>query len=88
MALALKIMKAAPLGIPKLVLSTIAYSAAITPDMIGGDGLMMLLWVAGLWGLNCISKQALKTAAGAISGVAKSFDRREVSGRKVVGVTL
>lgn len=86
-ALALKIMKAVPLGIPKLVLSTVAYSAAITPDMTGGDDLMMLPWVAGLWGLNSISKQTLETAAGAISGAAKAFDRREVSGRKVVGVT-
>jgi uncharacterized protein (UPF0261 family) len=39
--------------------------------MVGGNDLMMLPWVAGLWGLNSLSKQSLDTAAAAISGAAR-----------------
>jgi uncharacterized protein (UPF0261 family) len=86
-AVALKIMKKVPLGVPKLLLTTIAYSPVIVPDMVGGDDLMMLPWVGGLWGLNSISKQSLETAAGAISGAARAFAKRSVSEKKVVGVS-
>jgi uncharacterized protein (UPF0261 family) len=86
-AVSLMIMKNVPLGIPKLLLTTIAYSPVIVPDMVSGDDLMMLPWVAGLWGLNSISKQSLETAAAAISGAAKAFTERPVSTKKVVGVS-
>jgi uncharacterized protein (UPF0261 family) len=85
-ALALEVMKALPIGIPKLILSTVAYLPAITPDMVDSD-IMMLPWVAGLWGLNSMSRQVLETAAGAISGAAKTYAHKEVSKKKVVGVT-
>lgn len=48
---------------------------------------MMLPWVAGLWGLNSISKQSLETAAAAISGATVAYNDRLVSTKKVVGVT-
>lgn len=83
----LQIMKTVPLGIPKLLLTTIAYSPVIIPDITGGDDLMMLPWVAGLWGLNSLSKQSLETAAAAISGAARAYMERPVSAKKVVGVS-
>jgi uncharacterized protein (UPF0261 family) len=83
----LQIMKALPIGIPKLMLTTMAYSPVIIPDMVGGLDLMMLPWVAGLWGLNSLSKQTLETAAAAISGAAKAYTKRPVSTKKVVGVS-
>jgi len=86
-AVSLPIMKTVRLGIPKLLLSTIAYSPVIIPDMVGGEDLMMLPWVAGLWGLNSISKQSLETAAAAISGAARAYSKRPVSMKKVVGVS-
>lgn len=86
-AVSLQIMKHVPIGIPKLLLTTIAYSPAIIPDMVGGSDLMMLPWVAGLWGLNSISKQSLETAAAAISGAAAASNTRDVSTKKVVGVS-
>ncbi len=86
-ALALEVMKALPIGLPKLVVSTIAYSIAITPEMIGGSDVMMFPWVAGLWGRNSIADQALRTAAGAIVGAAEAYDRNRVSRKKTVGVT-
>ena len=86
-AVSLQMMKVVPLGIPKLLLSTIAYSPVIIPDIVGGSDLMMLPWVAGLWGLNSISRQSLDTAAAAISGAVKSYLKRPVSTKKVVGVS-
>lgn len=86
-AVSLLMMKTVPLGIPKLVLTTIAYSPVIIPDMVSGDDLMMLPWVAGLWGLNSLSKQSLETAAAAISGAARAYNKRPVSTKKVVGVS-
>jgi len=86
-ALAVKVVKALPLGVPKLIITTVAHSASITPDLVGGDDVMMLPWVAGLWGLNSLSKRVLETAAGAISGAAGAFQREEIPQKKVVGVT-
>ena len=86
-ALALEVMKALPLGLPKLIVSTIAYSIAILPDNVGGTDVMMLPWVAGLWGLNSIARRALRTAAGAIVGAARAYDLEEVPQKKTVGVT-
>ena len=69
-SLALEVMKVVPIGIPKLILSTIANSPTINPDMLRAD-LMMLLWMGGLWGINSLSRRSLETAAGAISGAAR-----------------
>lgn len=84
--LALEVMKGLPIGIPKLILSTVAYLPAITPDMVDGD-VMMLPWVAGLWGLNSMSRQVLETAAGAISGAARAYEQKRSTKKKIVGVT-
>ena len=89
-AVALQIMKAVPLGVPKLVLSTIAYSPVITPETVGGDDLMMLPWVAGLWGLNSLSRRSLETAAAAISGAARAYNaynKKRVTTKKIAGVS-
>jgi uncharacterized protein (UPF0261 family) len=86
-SLALTAIKAIPLKIPKLIVTTMAYSAAITPDMVSGDNVMMLPWVGGLWGLNSISKGVLEMAAGTICGAAEVYDRTRTGSGKVIGVT-
>jgi uncharacterized protein (UPF0261 family) len=86
-SLALAVVKVIPIRVPKLLITTVAYSAAITPDMVSGDNVMMLPWVAGLWGLNSISKGVLEMAAGAISGAAELYDGSNMGNKKVVGVT-
>ena len=86
-SLALSVIKSIPIRIPKLIITTMAYSSAITPDMVSGDSVMMLPLVGGLWGLNSISRGVLETAAGAICGAVEAYDRTKTKGRKVVGVT-
>ncbi|HEX5738752.1 MAG TPA: Tm-1-like ATP-binding domain-containing protein [Hydrogenophaga sp.] len=83
--LALDVANALPLGCPKVVLSTIAYSPLIPPDRIPPD-LIMRLWAGGLYGLNRLCKAALGQAAGAVVG-ACSAQTVQSDGRPVVGMT-
>lgn len=83
--LALDVANALPLGCPKLVLSTIAYSPLIPPERIPPD-LIMQLWAGGLYGLNRLCKSALSQAAGAVVGACRSRPVA-VDPRPVVGMT-
>jgi uncharacterized protein (UPF0261 family) len=64
--LALDAASALPLGVPKFVVSTVAFSHLLPPGRIPAD-LMMILWPGGLYGLNSISRSVLSQAAGAVT---------------------
>jgi uncharacterized protein (UPF0261 family) len=83
--LALDVANALPLGCPKVVLSTIAYSPLIPPDRIPPD-LIMRLWAGGLYGLNRLCKSALGQAAGAVVGACQAREA-EADPRPVIGMT-
>lgn len=68
--LALDVAAALPLGVPKVVLSTIAHSHLIAPERVTPD-LTMMLWAGGLYGLNSLCKAALSQAAGAVVGACR-----------------
>lgn len=83
--LALDVANALPLGVPKVLLSTIAHSHLLPAQRIPPD-LIMVLWAGGLFGLNSVCRSALSQAAGAIIGTCRaslppSFER------PVVGMT-
>ena len=69
--LALDVAEALPLGIPKVIVSTIAFSPIIPAERISPD-VTMLLWAGGLYGLNTICRSVLSQAAGAAVGAARS----------------
>lgn len=83
--LALDVAAALPLGVPKVVLSTVAYSHLIPPERITPD-LMMVLWAGGLYGLNSLCRSALSQAAGAVVGACLSAEP-PVPTRPLVGMT-
>ncbi|MDR3468305.1 MAG: Tm-1-like ATP-binding domain-containing protein [Xanthobacteraceae bacterium] len=83
--LALDVALALPLGLPKMVVSTIAFSHLLPPERIAAD-LMMMLWAGGLYGLNATCKAVLSQACGAAVGAANSA-RRPRPERPVVAVT-
>lgn len=83
--LALDVAATLPLGVPKFVVSTIAYSHLIPPERIAPD-LMMILWAGGLHGLNPICKSVLSQACGAVVGAAR-VGTRPSSDRPLVGMT-
>jgi uncharacterized protein (UPF0261 family) len=69
--LALDVALALPLGVPKFVVSTIAYSHLLPPERIATD-LMMILWAGGLYGLNSACKAVLSQACGAVVGATRA----------------
>ncbi len=87
--LALDVANALPLGVPKVVLSTIAYSHLIPPERVPPD-LIMRLWAGGLYGLNRLCRSALAQAAGAAVGACLADDPRadeQADRRPVIGMT-
>jgi uncharacterized protein (UPF0261 family) len=70
--LALDVTLALPLGMPKLIVSTVAYSHLIPPERLAPD-LMMVLWAGGLYGLNSICRSILSQAAGAVLGACSTL---------------
>ena len=72
--LALDVAACLPIGTPKFVVSTIAFSHLLPPERIPAD-VMMILWSGGLYGLNSICRAALSQAAGAVVGAARAAVR-------------
>ena len=83
--LALDVAACLPLGVPKFVVSTIAFSHLLPPERIPAD-VMMILWSGGLYGLNSICKAALSQAAGAVVGAARAVVPPQ-SDRPKIGIT-
>lgn len=69
--LALDCARALPIGVPKYVVSTVAFSALIPPERLSAD-IQMILWAGGLYGLNDICVATLSQAAGAVWGAAQA----------------
>jgi uncharacterized protein (UPF0261 family) len=69
--LALDVTAALPLGVPKMIVTTIAYSHLIPPERLAPD-LMMVLWAGGLYGLNDLCRSTLAQAAGALVGACRA----------------
>ncbi len=83
--LALDIAAILPLGVPKFIISTIAYSHLLPPERIAPD-LMMILWAGGLYGLNPICRSVLSQACGAVVGAAKMAEKPDGK-RPLIGMT-
>lgn len=83
--LALDCARALPMGVPKVIVSTIAFSPLIPADRLSPD-IQMILWAGGLYGLNGVCKSSLSQAAGAVLGAARAVEppRRD---RPAVGMT-
>ncbi len=83
--LALDCARALPLGVPKYVVSTIAFSGLIGPYRLSAD-IQMILWAGGLYGLNDICMATLSQAAGAVYGAAQAVVHPKPD-RPVIGMT-
>ena len=83
--LALDCARALPLGVPKYIVSTIAFSPLIPVDRLAADT-QMILWAGGLYGLNSICKSSLSQAAGAVVGAANAVERPQRD-KPLVGMT-
>jgi uncharacterized protein (UPF0261 family) len=84
-SLGLAIMRELPIGLPKLMVSTIAFTPLVTGDEVAKDQVMMQAPV-DLWGLNVINRNTLQAAAAAIVGMAETATKI-VPVKPMVGVT-
>ena len=82
---ALDICQALPLGVPKYVVSTVAFSPIIPASRLSAD-IQMILWAGGLYGLNPVCKASLSQAAGAVLGAARAVEM-PANKRPMVGMT-
>jgi uncharacterized protein (UPF0261 family) len=83
-------MRSLPIGVPKLMVSTVA--SGDTRPYVGAVDITMMYSVVDMAGLNRISERILSNAAGAIAGMAKATapDRGEalpLVGASMFGVT-
>ena len=83
--LALDVAASLPIGTPKFVVSTIAFSHLLPPERIPAD-VMMILWSGGLYGLNSICRAVLSQAAGAVVGAARAVVKPQGT-RPKIGMT-
>jgi uncharacterized protein (UPF0261 family) len=78
------VMRNLPLGVPKLMVSTVA--SRDMSRLIGTKDITVMHSVVDILGLNPISRKILSNAAAAIAGMA--FDSRKISSEKpIVGLT-
>ncbi|MFY0309026.1 Tm-1-like ATP-binding domain-containing protein [Leisingera sp. D0M16] len=83
--LALDMCAALPVGVPKYIASTVAFSPLMPPERIPAD-VQMILWAGGLYGLNSICKASLSQAAGAVLGAARAVEPPKRD-RPLIGMT-
>jgi uncharacterized protein (UPF0261 family) len=84
-SLCLAVMKALPVGLPKLMVSTIAFSPLVSGADVASDQWMAQAPV-DLWGLNAINKSILRSAAAAIVGMAEVYEEI-IPEKPMIGVT-
>jgi uncharacterized protein (UPF0261 family) len=83
--LAFDVAAALPLGFPKVIVSTVAFSHLIAPERITPD-LIVVLWAGGLYGLNSLCKSALAQGAGSIVGAMQAVQVPDFS-QPIVAIT-
>jgi uncharacterized protein (UPF0261 family) len=83
--LALDCARALPMGVPKYIISTVAFSPLIPAERLAPD-VQMILWAGGLYGLNSICKASLSQAAGAVLGAARAVEALSKN-RPLIGIT-
>jgi uncharacterized protein (UPF0261 family) len=79
-------MRALPIGVPKLMVSTMA-SGNVAP-YVGPTDIMMMHAVADVAGLNAITAQVIGNAAHAAAGMALNAVPERAGGSRAVGLTM
>ncbi|KZN23205.1 hypothetical protein A4G99_14150 [Haladaptatus sp. R4] len=79
-------MRALPVGIPKLMVSTMA--SGDTEPYVGAKDVMMLYSVADIEGLNQLSRRVISNAALAMVGMVANEPDISVSEKPTVGITM
>lgn len=84
--LATEVMRALPVGFPKVMLSTVA--SGDTRPYVGSRDIAMIYSIVDVAGINSVSMPILANAAGAIAGMVLMQRPELDGGRPVVGATM
>ncbi|HUQ22055.1 MAG TPA: Tm-1-like ATP-binding domain-containing protein [Gaiellaceae bacterium] len=85
-ALVTQAMRALPVGVPKLMVSTVA--SGDTRPYVGATDVTMMYSVVDISGVNRISAQIMANAAGAIAGMANATVPPAGGDRPLIGATM
>ena len=85
-SVAAEAMRALPIGLPKLIVSTLA--SGDTRPYVGAKDVTMTYSVVDISGVNAVSARILANAAGAITGMARATVPPGVEGRPLVAATM
>lgn len=80
------VMRALPVGVPKLMVSTLA--SGNTLPYVDTKDILMMYSVVDVAGLNRVSRRILANAALAMAGMVQAEIPPETQGKKVVGATM
>ena len=86
--IAAQAMRALPIGVPKLIVSTLA--SGDTRPYIGESDIAMLYSVVDIAGINRLSEQILTNAANAVAGMAQGYAtyKSQRTARPLIGATM
>ncbi len=85
-ALVTAAMRALPVGVPKLMVSTVA--SGNVADYVGPNDIAMMYSVTDVAGLNAISRKVIGNAAHAVAGMAKWTPPEAAERKPGVGMTM
>ncbi|RJX26774.1 MAG: UPF0261 family protein [Dethiobacter sp.] len=85
-SLAASVMRTLPLGIPKVIVSTVA--SGNVRHYVGATDIVMIPSVIDIWGLNHIAKRLLAEAAGAIVGMVEMDSGSLPSEKPLIAVSV
>lgn len=85
------VMRSLPIGIPKVMISTMAAVGMVVPFYVGTKDVNLFHSVADVAGLNRLTRRIFANAAGAVVGMAKarqdSFDNKKLIALSTLGTT-
>lgn len=81
-------MRALPVGVPKVMVSTVANGQATFGPFVGTKDVTIMHSVADILGLNIITRQVLAEAAGAVVGMAELALGPQTADRPTVAMTM
>lgn len=85
-ALVTPAMRALPIGVPKVMVSTMA--SGNTAQYVGTSDIVMMPSVVDVAGLNSISTKIFANAAFAIAGMVKFEDKHEIEKKPLIAATM
>jgi uncharacterized protein (UPF0261 family) len=81
-------MQALPLGVPKVMVSTMASGQNVFEPYVGTTDVTLMHSVADILGINVVTRKVFTNAAAAVTAMAKASESVEESNRVVLGATM